>query len=401
LDFTNLPSERTFLNELPDHRLVGTSTNLFAGPAFGFDSLFDEFPNISRNGVVSGGINIEQYHEETEQKGLRRYAEFISEAKDQGELTPSLINGLAVKIQDLTSKLSLPRPWDYGAQAIVSSGKKWVIDSDEPTFFFANFMEAHSPYEDCMKYDRSISQVPRGWSDDIDDWEINAHEATTQFGESLDYRRRVYTGAIDYLDRVITPFIEDLIESSNRETTVIVTADHGERLNLSEGNQIWGHVGELSHPLLHVPLEVINPPDGYDPNTSSQFSHLDLGELLVAFGDNETAEFDRRVIPAERMGLGIANEIGTADYSYWDRAIRTVYENGARTQWDSLGETKGFELTGPSMEALNNKNITVPESHRNLFENSLREYKSNIQKTDSDLNLNDETQQGLEALGYL
>lgn len=401
LEFDTLSKSDTFLNDLPDHRTVGTSTNLFAGPAFGFDTLFDEFPSVSRNGLVGGGINIERFHQNSDKRGVERYTEFLKEAYNQGELQESLLNGLAVKSNELIKPLPLRRLWDYGGKAMISSAEQRLLkNDDEPFFFFANFMEAHSPYEPCRVYDDSIVSVSGNWSDPIDVWDLNAKETDTEGQENdLQSRREIYAGSIDYLDRILAPFIRKLVNETHKETTVVVTADHGERLALPEENGVWGHAGGMSTSLLHVPMLVVNPPSNYDPDTNSRFSHLDLGTLLADFGQGEQSVFDRDLIPAERIGLGVAEDIDPANFEFWNRSVRSVYEGETRFEWDSLGNHSAFKHLSPSTEKPLEKDFTLSEEQRDLFDVELNEYKRKAQQTKADLD--EATKEGLEALGYL
>ncbi|MDQ2056441.1 sulfatase-like hydrolase/transferase [Halobellus sp. H-GB7] len=400
LSFKNLDREETFLSDLNNFQKIGTSTNVFAGPEFGFDSLFDHFLYVSRNGGITGGLDMDTFSRTTDSVGIHRYWRYLFESWKKGVLLRSAINGTTAKIHDITRSINLPRLWDYGAQAIVSGSKNEIIGGSEPFFFFANFMEAHSPYEDCLLYDRSISQVPRGWSNSVEDWEINAQNNSIEDASEIENRRRIYSGAVDYLDRIIAPFVEALIEQTSRDTTVIITSDHGEALEHSDVPPKWGHVGSLSHSLLHVPLEIINPPDDYSPETEALFSHLDLAELITAFSQDQSVSFNRSVVPAERIGLGVSQDVGPADYDYWNRGIRCIYEQEKRIEWDTLGEVKEFNINGPSREQFSQPLNKLPDLYREMFDAPINQYKNdNVLNTADDLS--ESVKEGLEDLGYL
>ena len=50
--FNALDTTETFLDDLPDHRSVGVSANVYASSAFGFDTLFSEFVDVcATNGI--------------------------------------------------------------------------------------------------------------------------------------------------------------------------------------------------------------------------------------------------------------------------------------------------------------------------------------------------------------
>ena len=398
LDFSTLDPGRTFLSRLPEHRTIATSTNLFAGPAFGFDTLFDEFINVSRHGILPDGINIERYHDRTDKSGVAKYTGFLQEAHSRGELLTSLINGAAVKTNDLLKSIPVSRLWDYGADAIIRGGKKRLLSGEEPFFFFANFMEAHSPYEPCRVFDNSICDVPRNWTDKIDDWDINEQD-NINAESMLEARRSIYFSSIEYLDRKITPFVKDIVENTDKETTVIITADHGEQLAYASENGYWGHVGNLSVPLIHVPMCVVNPPSSYSPDTTQGMSHLDLGDLICAFAHGESHDATRTLFPAERIGLGVSNE--PSNMEYWDRGLRCVVEDDRRTEWDTLGHTVEYRITESSREEIVGDGQSVPQRYLDLFSNELSEYKISQKGKNNRTDLDESTRESLEELGYL
>jgi hypothetical protein len=395
LDFRNLETD-TFLSELEEHTTVGTSTNLFAGPSFGFDHLFDEFWNASRNGVFMGGMNIEEFSQESSTGGIRKYRDFVAEAYRRDCLSRSLLNGASVKLNDAVEAAQMPRLWDYGAGSMIR-GSLGRLPSREPFFFFANFMEAHSPYLPSVKYDSSLYDVPSGWSGEAKEWEINKNP--DGYTDLVEGRREVYAASVDYLDRRVSSFVERLMEKTEGETTVFVTADHGENLAFESEDFIWGHQGSLSHPLLHVPFAAINLPDGHAEALSGpSFSHLDLGDLVVSVAKGEPAEMQsREYVPAERIGYGPSTE--PDDFEYWDRAIRCVYHDGSRYEWDSLGERYEYEIIGDSTEKKVSEDAKIPDEVMEQLDTDIKEYKKKV--SGSRAELDDTTKQNLSELGYL
>lgn len=395
LSFQNLEVD-TFLTELADHKTIGTSTNLFAGPSFHFDSLFDEFWNASRNGLFIGGMSIEEFSQTNPSEGIQKYREFISEAYQKRCLLRSILNGASVKINDAVERVSLPRLWDYGAGAMIRGSLDRLPD-EEPFFFFANFMEAHSPYLPSGKYDSSFYDIPRGWSGEAKEWEINKNP--DEYVNIIKNRRDVYAASIDYLDQRVSSFIEELIQKTEGETTVFVTADHGESLAFEAEDYIWGHQGSLSHSLLHVPFVAINLPEKYmDSLDCSNFSHLDLGDLISSVAKDEPLHIQpREWVPAERIGYGPSTE--PEDFEYWDRAIRCVYHDKYRYEWDSIGGKFKYEIIGDSIENKISENAEIPDGAVKQFDAEIEEYKTSTSNSRSELN--ESTKQNLSELGYL
>jgi hypothetical protein len=394
LDFQGLETD-TFLTEL-DHTAVGTSTNLFAGPSFSFDTLFDDFWNASRNGLFMGGMNIERFSQDSSSEGIKKYKDFLIEAYQRGCLTRSLMNGTSVKLNDLVEATPLPRLYDYGANSMIR-GSLDRLPNHEPFFYFANFMEAHSPYSPSIKYDSSIYDVPHGWSENVKEWEINKNPE--EYSEILEGRRNVYAASIDYLDKRVSSFVERLLDRTEKETVVFITADHGENLAFKGEKFMWGHQGSLSHPLLHVPFVAINLPQKYVEKLEGEpLSHLDLGNVITTVANDEHLRIpSRSQIPAERIGYGPSTE--PEDLEYWDRAIRSVHNGETRYEWDSLGNRFEYEIVGSSAE---NKiqETEIPDKTMDLFDERIEEYKERSSKGDK-IRIDERTEDKLSNLGYL
>jgi len=343
-----------------------------------------------------GGISIEEFSQRSSSKGMRKYADFISEAYRQGCLSRSILNGASVKLNDIVDETPLPRLWDYGAGSMIR-GSLRRLPKTEPFFFFANFMEAHSPYALSIKYDASLYDVPRDWSGDAKEWEIN--ENPDEYTDLIEGRRGVYAASVDYLDRRVSSFVEDLMEKTERETTVFVTADHGENLAFESEGFMWGHQGSLSHALLHVPFAGINLSEEHSEALSGQsFSHLNLGDLVVSVAKDESTEIEpREYVPAERIGYGPSTE--PDDFEYWDRAIRCVYHEDSRYEWDSLGGRYEYEITGDSTEKKVSEDAEIPDEAIEQFDIDIEEYKTRA--SGSRAELDDKTKQNLSELGYL
>ena len=164
--------------------------------------------------------------------------------------------------------------------------------------------------------------------------------------------------AIDYLDRTVVEFVDEVQAATDRPTTFVVTADHGENLAFPADDYLVGHDSSLSEGLLHVPLYVVNPPEGYESVPGSEtseggadddttlvseyVSHLQLGDLLVGLAHEEVPDVTRERIPAELVGSSIAQPPENPEY--WNRMLRCVYDGTEKVEWDSLGESSRIRL---------------------------------------------------------
>jgi arylsulfatase A-like enzyme len=307
------------------------------------------------------------------------------------------MNGLSVKLNDFVEFTPLPRPYDYGASSMIR-GSLDRLPNSEPFFYFANFMEAHSPYSPSVKYNSAMYDVPRGWSENAKEWEIN--ENPEEYTEILEGRRSVYGASIDYLDRTVSSFVKKLLERTDGETAVFITADHGENLAFEKEEFLWGHQGSLSHPLLHVPFVAVNLPQKYvDCLEKEPFSHLDLGTLLTAVALDEPLDIpSREYVPAERVGYGPSTE--PDNFEYWDRAIRCVYDGTDRYEWDSLGNQFKYEIAGDSAEKMVLDDTEIPDPLLRSFDESIEEYKRTVSGEER-IDLDGQTKEALSDLGYL
>jgi arylsulfatase A-like enzyme len=144
--------------------------------------------------------------------------------------------------------------------ALIGEIEAWA---DEPTFWFVNLNECHSPY-----------LPPRPWNDlGPAQRTLAAHEARRYLNfeaiclyatgsleippAALERMRHLYGRAAAYMDS----WLADVLEALRRrgileQTLVIVTSDHGE--NFGEGGLI-AHGFSLDERLIHVPLVMAGP----------------------------------------------------------------------------------------------------------------------------------------------
>jgi arylsulfatase A-like enzyme len=390
----------TFLCELDGYRTVGASANVFAGETFGFDRFFDEFSSINRFGVLRGGINPDTFHRE-HPDGASRFLRFLKQAYDQGELVASVANGGLVKVNDVLDKLSMRRFGDYGLKLICREVDRLV--TDEPYFLFANFMEAHGPHQPTRSFDATLFDVPSDWSsNEFDPWDVNNSDSTEAFEEHLSRWRDLYGASVDYLDRKLATYVADLVERSDGETSVVITADHGEELAFPADGGRLGHAAGFSNALLHVPMLVVNAPTTADADTEALVSHLDLGELLVGLSRGTLPDISRTQVPAERVGL--SEERRPENFAFWDRLIRCVFEGGKRYEWDSLGQSAVYRVTGPSTEGRvedEKSAFDVSALETRHFDVDAETYKRQARDAAELLEVDEATERRLRQLGYM
>lgn len=210
------------------YRTGAVSTNLWLSEASGFSTGFDDFVSI-----------VSERQAKIHTKSRRERARWLMEAA-------------RAKVDD-------------GAAEAGRVLREWIDngDPDQPFFCFVNLVECHSPYLPPKPYNQlgPIGRVraaleARRHLTLAAIWQVSAGEAEVP-PEALERMRRLYEGAISYVDRWVGELLEALGEKHLLdETVVIVTSDHGE--NLGEGGLIT-HSLSLDDRLIRVPLVLAGP----------------------------------------------------------------------------------------------------------------------------------------------
>lgn len=403
--FDSLNVSDTFLDGFDDYRTVGVSANAFAGSSFGFDRLFDDFTDIAWTGRLPDGMDVKEYAMKTDNDGFAFYTGFLQAALEHDHPLQSIANAALAQIDDASADLPFPRLFDDGAKAILNAGESKARES-EPFLMFINLMEAHAPHRHTRGFDRSIHGVSNGWSttSKVSMWEATVEDVDEE-DEDLEKFRRLYAASIDYLDREVSAFIERVREATERETTFVITADHGENLAFEDDRGILGHKSSLTEALLHVPLTIVNPPEGYDERETGYFSHLQMGELLTGMARGETPDVFSDRIPAERIGTANGpDSVSEAERAYWTRMLRCVYEGERKWVWDSLDECVPYAIDWdrPCRQRITEDEECPPGWVDEFFDGPIREYQSESATDDSPHeDVDDATKSRLKELGYL
>ncbi|SFR41349.1 sulfatase-like hydrolase/transferase [Halogeometricum limi] len=402
-DFSHLSREDTFLGDLSEHRLVGTSANVYASSAYGFDGLFDEFVDVSPHRRFPNGLDVVQFGSESDERGLSKYAAFVRAALEHDHTLESLANGAVVQLEDISAKLPFPKPTDDGASIVAKNVERLADHDDRPFFLFANFMDAHLPHTPVWGYDQSLHDVPARWhSDRLDDAAINIRGEAAEYPDDIENFRQLYDASVEYLDRKVSALIGRIEEATTRETTFVVTADHGENLAYQREDGLIGHNASLSEALLHVPLLIINAPASSTAVVDDYVSHLDLGELIVGLTSGTAPDIGRSRVFAERIGSTTSNDHSEKVRRRLTRTIRAVYEGRDKFLWDSTGFSGRYELDPdrPSWERLADDGIDVAEFDAS-FSVPLEDARETGLASQSRGETNTATKQRLEDLGYL
>jgi arylsulfatase A-like enzyme len=404
-DFADLGRDDTFLGRLPDHRTLGASANVYASEAFGFDGVFDKYRSVSPDRRFQQGMDAERWGQECDVDRPGRYLAFLRSTLSHDYPLHSVANGLFVELDRLMADLPVTKPVDDGARIVARAAHKLVEDGPEPFVLFTNFMDVHGPLTPVRGYDETIYDAPASWSSrSLDTRAVERGELDGRREDVARYRS-LYNAATEYLDRVVSELVDDVRRSTELETTVVVTADHGENLGYEADDRLFAHRSGLTEGLLHVPLVVLNAPDhGGNAVIDGLASHLRLGDLLVALANDDLPDVTESVIAAERVGFNTPVSPGASSLRDEDRMIRVAYEDGTKYQWDSLGNRMQYYIDPdrPSWQELNasGSEVRIEEYESALFDVPIVEYRNSAEATQNEVTVDDAVEQRLSELGY-
>lgn len=210
-----------------DYRCHGYSSNLWLSSLTGFDAGFEEFLYLP------------------------------SERKLPTE--PGLRSGLRWASEGVRARR------DGGAAAIGEALKGSIAASDpgQPSFWFVNLVECHSPYmppkpwNDLGPVDRVRAAFDSRRHLGFESICLNAAGRDLVPARSLQRMRHLYGRAINYMDAWLGDLLGALDQRGVLDNTlVLVTADHGESFG---ENGMLAHGFSVAEQLIHVPLVAAGP----------------------------------------------------------------------------------------------------------------------------------------------
>jgi arylsulfatase A-like enzyme len=245
---------------------AGASANLWVSESSGFAAGFDSFVSVEPG----------------------RHARFQAQSR-RGRLG-WLREAAAARVDD-------------GARPARAALEGWIADAGRrPFFLFANVVECHSPYLPPRPYgDVSLVDRLRAGAEAQRYYSLDGIWRACVGGfdmppDVVDRMRRLYRGAVRYMD----DWVAGLLEHLDRlrlldETLVVVLSDHGE--NLGEGG-LLAHAFSLDNRLIHVPLVLAGP--GSDGAAITSLA--ELPGLVAGVAGVECEAYAGTVPP----GIGIA-----------------------------------------------------------------------------------------------
>ncbi|WP_158294487.1 MULTISPECIES: sulfatase-like hydrolase/transferase [Halorubrum] len=395
--FDEIDVGETFLNQLSDHDKLCLTDHGLLQPDYGFDKFFDRHRTTGWEHIVNNADL---------DAGVEKYLIALKETLASGDpftMYKNVERALWNDLEDLMFKLPVSGPPDQGAAELSRIAKEETGQAEEPFFIFMNFMDAHTKHRVHKNLDHSLHSAP-------DDWSSESHYVweSDEFEESyVDHYRDLYGASIDYLDRIVVDLYEYVSKETDTETTVLITADHGHNLGYPYDEDLLGHMGSMTESVLHVPLSIINPPEGFPKKVDNYFSQLELGELIVQIANNESRvdNLTGSPIVAEHEGLVGYREKennfpGTdEEFEYWNRMMRAHYDNRTKYIWDILGNIQKYKLMfdDPCYQELVEERSGNLDDESEFFNVGMEEYRRQLKTRTVD----NAVMEDLEDLGYL
>jgi arylsulfatase A-like enzyme len=395
--YKKIDKNDTFIDKLPNYQSLCITDHGLLQPTYDFDKFFDIHNTTGWESIVNE-IDIDS--------SLQKYWTALIRTVQSGNpytVSKNIERAIWNEFPELMLKVPHFKHPDQGASELTRIAKKEIASASEPFFLFMNYMDAHTKHRVNKHHNPQLHSVS-------ENWESRPHYVweSEEFEDNyIKNYRELYGASIDYLDRKVLDLISNIQNTTERETTFIITADHGHNLGYDSDNSLLGHAASVSEGVLHVPLEIINPPETLRDTIPEYFSHLDLGELIIRMSQSET-EIDDIIgspIVAEHEGLvGYSEKInkfpGTTDeFEHWNRMIRVIYYNNHKFDVDSLDNTQQYLLdpSRPCFQEPVDQDLEIPQSTDEFFDIGIKEYKDQLE----DIGVSDEVRDDLQDLGYL
>lgn len=287
-DWTLSTPEQTLAEQLSaaGYRTRAFSANINVSPAYEYDRGFDVFEGTRDTEYPTASVfNWYRHLEEHEHPRLAYLTGAAAALRGDYDTGRSLRLGLAEAVAGTPLGDD-----DDGAGRFRDLARS--LSPSEPTFLFANLMEAHQPYRppasyrsaDAYDLGPAFETTLRNRFDDPD--EALAEGVDREHaGPDPERARAAYEDCVRYLSDVYRDAFEAL---SARFDYVVTLGDHGE---LFGEHGVWEHGYGLYPEVTNVPL-VVTGPDFSDERVDAPVSLLDVYHTVLALADG--TDPDRR-----------------------------------------------------------------------------------------------------------
>ena len=301
-------------------------------------------------------------------------------------------------------KTTKSRPYADGRE-MVRRVTDWLARREQPGqpfLVYLHLMDAHNPYRPPAEFRaRFVTTVGT-------DRYQNAKPAKEDMPSEADlqFMMESYDAEIAYVDTLISDVHTAALASSSKPLVMVVTSDHGDEF-LDHGG--LGHGRTLEMELLRVPLIVFG--DGITTRREEHLVRLvDVGpSLLEIAGVPIPQDWDgnpvfRSMPKSVEVTESIANyrrlmSLSTVDWhAIWDRSADTIVLYDRRDDPQGLIDVAA---TSPEVEQIFRERFLSLNRDRSAMVRSVKDKMEEIVERLSTVEIGDETEQQLRALGYV
>jgi arylsulfatase A-like enzyme len=289
------------------------------------------------------------------------------------------------------------------ASGVTDKAIQWLDKmKGNPFFLFVHYMDTHHPYAPPQKYEelfrssadrteaQALFQKTKRFLEDPDKKTLSSDELKRLID--------LYDASIRYVDEEIGRIIEE-VESiqADRETIVIVSADHGDEF--MEHGKLY-HNNLLTEELIRVPLIMWSSHKRFERRrVDSLVRHIDVMPTVADWAGVEA--------PPEVAGVTLTPLIkGEEEFDLeliaeGAESTCLIYRNWKILHVDS---TDSYYLYDLSVDSSARKNVSenYPEEY-NLLKAKLREYMDRAEQAEAEQQkkMSPEMIEQLKALGYM
>lgn len=361
-------------------RTVGYHSNPHLGPEKNYNHGFDTF----NDGAESDD-------------DARSLKNFVDEHLDPDGFLYSLLRRGYHMFQMTADTSAYAKAPEITDRAISWFDEDW--DGDQPYFMWLHYMDVHYPFTPPDRHVEAIGGEPLSRRRIADLNGRMQEDPESLDDDDVDDLLTLYDGEIRFMDHQLGKLFDAMeTESALADTTVVVTADHGEAFGEHDR---FGHHPYLYDELLHVPL-VVSGPGVPSVSVDQQVSLVDIGPTiydLVGVETPETVQGDS--LEPLLQGGSRETEVAICTANGGDKlACRTPdWKCFWRVDDD---EVELYDLMNDPGETKNvvGDNPDVVEELKGYLESYLEE----AEATDTELpsvEESDEVKQRLEELGYV
>lgn len=413
---------------------VGVSANIYASSSHGFSTGFDNFYETRRPLNPKGlnpFANVRKLQDNRD-PSVKNYLETLRDSLTHEQTVASLSNFCRATLMELDRRYNiqnaLPLMSDDNYGFLTDASERTTnllvdtfesIDKSESVYAFANYMDAHYPYEPPKEHFMSVggSESEFKKAQELNPNISNPRVFLNQFfGERIDEGalnlvKKAYRGEVHSVDEQIGHLLEELDgNGSLEETLIIISSDHGEALGEEDLNDErgMGHLPYLNEHLWRVPL-IIAHPELKKATVEKRVSLKSItnllmngvDELIKSGGKNYTDYFTEDPIlfelPANPYHKDSFENYENIPNWYAERESTTHTILGFENQWQVAASSNGC------FSAWKNK---VPKDTSDAPESLVNECKRAVEQfpdvsSNIDTGLSDDVANQLEDLGYI